>query len=262
MANEQSITLHVAVGSKNPCKIEAVRTAFKDAFSSSSQANNMPVNVEIVISSYNVASDVPDQPMGDAETKLGAKNRADSAYKLAMKQYEGEGNKGEGDECSYGPPDFAVGLEGGVEEFDGVLWCMAWMAILGTDSDRCQLCKYNNDVSEVTTKEENIVNDEKGTSCNQDHILNESGTKYNKFWSYGRTGSFPLPPKVTQLVKTGMELGEADDLVFKRVNSKHGSGTVGILTKGMIDRSNYYDHALKLALVPWIRPELYLTESY
>jgi non-canonical (house-cleaning) NTP pyrophosphatase len=54
-----------------------------------------------------------------------------------------------------------------------------------------------------------------------------------------------------------MELGDADDVVFKRVNSKHGQGTVGKLTNGQIDRTNYYVHALKLALIPWVRPELY-----
>ena len=58
-----------------------------------------------------------------------------------------------------------------------------------------------------------------------------------------------------------MELGDADDIVFKRVNSKHGQGTVGKLTNGQIDRTEYYVHALKLALIPWIRPELYMTRD-
>ena len=55
-----------------------------------------------------------------------------------------------------------------------------------------------------------------------------------------------------------MELGHADDKAFNRVNSKHGAGTGGVLTDGEIDRADYYVHALKLALTPWIRPELYL----
>ena len=59
------------------------------------------------------------------------------------------------------------------------------------------------------------------------------------------------------LVKQGLELGHADDKVFNRVNSKQGSGTVGILSNYVIDRSAYYEHALVLALVPWIRPDVY-----
>jgi non-canonical (house-cleaning) NTP pyrophosphatase len=54
-----------------------------------------------------------------------------------------------------------------------------------------------------------------------------------------------------------MELGDADDKVFSRVKAKHGSGTVGLLTDGLIDRSYYYEHALLLAMVPWIRPDVY-----
>jgi non-canonical (house-cleaning) NTP pyrophosphatase len=72
-----------------------------------------------------------------------------------------------------------------------------------------------------------------------------------------KTGSFLLPNSLGKLIKEGMELGDADDKVFGRVNSKHGSGTVGVLTDGLIDRSAYYEHALVLALVPWIRPDVY-----
>jgi len=230
-----TITLHIAVGSGNPVKINSVKSAFQEAFASSS--SEAP-EIKVVVSSHNVPSDVPDQPVGDTETKLGAKNRAEAAYKKAMEEYS---NPMQNNVDDLGPPDFSVGLEGGVEESDGVLWCMAWMAIIGTDSPKCQLCQAENNSSHIILSN-----------------LNNPPFKPKKFWSFGRTGSFPLPPKVTALVKSGMELGEADDLVFKRVNSKQGSGTVGILTKGMIDRTSYYDHALKLALVPWIRPELYL----
>lgn len=67
-----------------------------------------------------------------------------------------------------------------------------------------------------------------------------------------------MPKEITRLViHEGMELGDADDRVFGRVRSKHGSGTVGILTNHLIDRSAYYEHALQLALIPWIRPDMY-----
>lgn len=71
-----------------------------------------------------------------------------------------------------------------------------------------------------------------------------------------RTGTFTLPAEVARLVRQGVELGEADDRVFKRSNSKQGNGAVGILTRDVIDRTGYYEHAVILALVPFKNPDL------
>jgi non-canonical (house-cleaning) NTP pyrophosphatase len=77
-------------------------------------------------------------------------------------------------------------------------------------------------------------------------------------FGFAKTASFALPGEVTHLVvKEKLELGDADDRVFQRSKSKHGGGTVGILTDHLIDRSDYYEHALQLALIPWIRPDMY-----
>src|SRR5687768_10746943 len=46
----------------------------------------------------------------------------------------------------------------------------------------------------------------------------------------GRTGVFFLPPQVAALIHEGKELGEADDIVFNKQNSKQANGAVGILT--------------------------------
>ena len=73
-----------------------------------------------------------------------------------------------------------------------------------------------------------------------------------------KIASFKLPNRISYLVlEKKVELGHADDVLFNRVNSKHGSGTVGILTKSIITRSLYYDHALVLALSSFIWPEHY-----
>lgn len=76
-----------------------------------------------------------------------------------------------------------------------------------------------------------------------------------------KTGTFLLPSSLAALIEDGMELGDADDKVFGRVNSKQGSGTVGVLTDGLIDRARYYEHALILALVPWMRPDVYSSKE-
>ena len=153
-------------------------------------------------------------------------NRAQAAYDAACSDIE--------DENEY--PDFAVGLEGGLEKQGEELWCMAWMAILGSNSNACLVAKSEDDNYKIA-----------------------EGVKSTKYWGYAKTAAFLLSPALCDLViNKNMELGHADDMIFKRVNSKHGQGTIGKLTDGGIDRTDYYVHALHLALIPWIRPELYL----
>ena len=74
----------------------------------------------------------------------------------------------------------------------------------------------------------------------------------------GRTGTFYLPLAVTDLLRQGKELGEADDIVFGRINSKQENGAVGLLTGDVIDRARLYEHAVILALIPFKNKELYL----
>jgi inosine/xanthosine triphosphatase len=73
----------------------------------------------------------------------------------------------------------------------------------------------------------------------------------------GRTGTFFLPPAVAELIRQGKELGEADDIVFGRTNSKQENGAVGLLTDNVIDRTQLYEHALILALIPFKNEALY-----
>jgi len=73
-----------------------------------------------------------------------------------------------------------------------------------------------------------------------------------------RTATFNLPRKIVDLIDSGMELGDADDIVFNRKNSKQKNGAVGILTADLIDREKYYTHAIIMALIPFKNMELYL----
>lgn len=72
-----------------------------------------------------------------------------------------------------------------------------------------------------------------------------------------RTGTFFLPTQVKELVQQGVELGDADDMVFNRENSKQDIGAVGILTDNILNRTSYYTHAVVLALIPFKRKDLY-----
>ena len=73
----------------------------------------------------------------------------------------------------------------------------------------------------------------------------------------GRTGTFYLPPRIAELVRNGVELGEADDMVFQRTNSKQDIGAVGLLTGSAINRKQLYESAVILALIPFNQPDLY-----
>lgn len=72
-----------------------------------------------------------------------------------------------------------------------------------------------------------------------------------------RTATFDLPKKIIELIDSGMELGDADDVIFNRRNSKQKNGAVGILTKDLIDRKKYYTHAIIMALIPFNNMDLY-----
>jgi inosine/xanthosine triphosphatase len=73
----------------------------------------------------------------------------------------------------------------------------------------------------------------------------------------GKTGSFFLPNKVAELVRQGVELGEADDIVFGRTNSKQVNGAIGILTDDVITRTTYYVPAVIMAVIPFKNIMLY-----
>ena len=81
--------------------------------------------------------------------------------------------------------------------------------------------------------------------------------KLNSTYGKSKTGTFYLPRKVVELVNQGKELGEADDIVFDRTNSKQKSGAVGILTGDIIDRTSYYKEAVILAAIPFRNSDLY-----
>lgn len=72
----------------------------------------------------------------------------------------------------------------------------------------------------------------------------------------GQTATFVLPQEVAQLVRQGVELGEADDRVFGRSNSKQSNGAIGLLSGDVVDRLGYYEHAMIMALVPFKNPHL------
>lgn len=172
--------MKVVVASKNPVKLQAVQEGFQSFFDL------------VEVSGVEVESGVSDQPLSDAETLNGARNRAQNA----MKQMTGA--------------DCWVGVEGGIEPTEKGLAAFAWIVILSKE-------------------------------------------KYGE----ARTTSFLLPEKIAGYIARGIELGAANDKVFGQTNSKQKQGAVGILTQNQVTRTQLYCQAVKLALIPFVNPELF-----
>jgi inosine/xanthosine triphosphatase len=84
-------------------------------------------------------------------------------------------------------------------------------------------------------------------------VIKSKMGKYGK----GKTSTYVLPEKIAELIRQGKELGEADDIVFKKRNSKQMNGAVGILTNDLLTRTSFYETAVILALIPFKNPSLY-----
>lgn len=91
--------MKIAVGSKNPVKVNAVNTAFKEFYK------------EFELVSLSAPSNVSNMPMSLKETIQGARNRA--LYSIKQEN-----------------ADFGIGLEGGCEEIDGKFFLEGIVVIL------------------------------------------------------------------------------------------------------------------------------------
>ncbi len=175
-------TTLLAVGSRNPAKLHAVRDGA------------IPMLGDINVIGVEVNSGVRAQPFGDEEMIAGAAQRARAALAATSN-------------ATYG-----VGLEGGCTELKEGLFASAWCV-----------------------------------------VVNRAGQVGS-----ASTGHFQLPPRVADLVRSGMELGHADDIVFGRSNSKQQEGSIGLLTHGKFTRAQFYAPAVTMALIKFVNQELFL----
>lgn len=97
----------VIVGSNNPVKINAARLAFENVWQEQ----------EFEVDGIDVSSNVSDQPMTDQETYMGAKNRAVNVLNERP------------------DADYAVGLEGGLQQFQDQWFCTGWVVVMNRVGD-------------------------------------------------------------------------------------------------------------------------------
>ncbi|EEA96164.1 inosine/xanthosine triphosphatase [Pseudovibrio sp. JE062] len=77
--------------------------------------------------------------------------------------------------------------------------------------------------------------------------------------SASRSMLLPLPDKVMQLVRSGVELGHAIDEIFGTENIKHKGGAFGLLTRDRMTRQSVYVDTLFCALLPFRSPAFRVT---
>lgn len=72
-----------------------------------------------------------------------------------------------------------------------------------------------------------------------------------------RSASLPLPPAALMALQQGEELGNVIDLMFTQHNIKQQGGAIAMLTNNLLTRSNVYQQAIILAMIPFIQPQLF-----
>lgn len=75
--------------------------------------------------------------------------------------------------------------------------------------------------------------------------------------SISRSTSFTIPPKVAELIRQGVEHGPASDKVFGVTNTKHKTGTLGLVSNDVITRTSYIEPAVICAFLPFKNPQYY-----
>ena len=102
-------------------------------------------------------------------------------------------------------------------------------------------------------------------------VVEEAGSMRTCAWAAvvardGRVGvggslAMTLPDRVAMLVRGGMELGHAMDRVSGGRDTKHGTGAVGILTAGLVDRQRAYEALVTYALAQFLAPAYFDGET-
>ena len=88
--------------------------------------------------------------------------------------------------------------------------------------------------------------------CGWAVIVNRQGTE-----GVGSTVRIMTPPKIMNLIHSGLELGHANDQIFGTVNSKQAEGHFGLMTNDIITRAQAYRDGLIVALSRFLHEGLF-----
>lgn len=175
--------MDVVVGSQNPVKIQAVLSGFQKIWPKETWQ----------VKGVSVASGVSHQPMSSKESLAGAQNRAIRALKASP------------------TATYAVGLEGGLEQVNGIWFDCGWCVIV----------------------------DRRGIQ------------------GVATSARIETPETIMKHIQQGKELGDAIDIIFDRHNAKQAEGQFGLMTNGVVTRTDGYIQAVCLALSRYLHPEIF-----
>lgn len=176
----------VVVGTLNPAKLRSVKMALSQIF---------PQIQDIQIIGTSVASGVSPQPLSDSESIRGAKTRCLNAL------------------LEYPNADYAVGIEGGIQEISGLFFESGWIAVRGKEEIR------------------------RTTGCD---------------YGIGASGSYQLSEVIMSRIRLGKELGVVVDELMTMENVKQNLGAMGLVTNGLIPRDVAYVHGIIFAFAAFI----------
>lgn len=83
-------------------------------------------------------------------------------------------------------------------------------------------------------------------------VISKNGDK-----GIGSTYRLQTPKLIMKMIKKGLEIGEANDKIFNLKNSKQKAGHFGLMTNGIITRSDAYTYGIICALSRFIVPAVF-----
>ena len=138
--------MKVAVGSKNPAKLKAVKAAFKKVWP----------NEKVEIVGLEIESGVSSQPMSNEESIKGATKRAYEALKKTK------------------DADYGVGLEGGLQKYFESSFVVGWVAVINKQGKSSLAGTHS---SPLATRVEKHIQAGKELGEAEDIVFNKTNAK-------------------------------------------------------------------------------------
>ncbi|GFR46217.1 hypothetical protein Agub_g7760 [Astrephomene gubernaculifera] len=270
----------VLVASKNPVKVNAVRRALQSCFPA----------LEIVVIGREASSGVPEQPFGDEETLAGARNRVASLLRDGPRSSRLLSSHTAPSHSTTSNPlsqPKAARSNNGAKEFNATSRSATNLETHQPSSSPAP-SPAPSPGSPAPSANAAAAAPASGpvVAANCDLLVaieggvgpaeapGQAGRLECFAWvcatdpqtgaeSTTRSGSFALPQPLTDLVLgRGIELGKAVTAVFSssKLVGKKGVGTIGMLSNGVLDRTEYYVQATVCAMLPYMQPKLYGSE--
>ena len=226
--------LIIGIGSTNPTKINAVKLALYKLFP----------NNNIIIHSIKAQSNVSNQPKSKNESIKGAFNRAINTWKILLNKIPNI------------KLDYCIGIEGGIE-----------IVKLNNNNNRNNISNINNsnNININSNSNTNNVYFQSGwivviNKYNNISINNSNHLRFNI--GIGTSARIELNNKIAERLlynndNDSVELGSIMDELSGIKNVGKKQGYFGIVTNGILDRTNAYMHGVLFAFGKFVSNKKY-----